>query len=66
MDCWTQTIRGKRGGQGEHTSCFLPTFFDAIFFTADGNSAVNQSQACINLGAKHIFNAYTVGCMPGV
>jgi len=37
-----------------------------MFSTADGNGAVNQSQACINLGAKHIFNACTMGCMPGV
>jgi hypothetical protein len=47
---------------------FLATFFDATFFTADGCSAVNQSQACINSGTKYIFNAYTstMGCMPGV
>jgi hypothetical protein len=37
-----------------------------MFFTADGNSAVNHSQACVNLGEKHIFNAYTTGCMPGI
>jgi hypothetical protein len=45
---------------------FLAIFFIAMFFTADGNSAVNQSQACINLGTKHIFYANTMGCMPGV
>jgi len=60
-----QTIRGKQVGQHENTSCILAIFFDAMFFTADGNGAVNQSQDCINLGAKHIFNAYAMGCTPG-
>jgi hypothetical protein len=36
----------------------------STFFNADGNSAVNQSLACINLGAKNIFSAYATGCMP--
>jgi len=52
--------------QGSWSRRNLTTFFDAIFFTADGNSAVNQSQACIHLDAKHIFNAYTTSCTPGV
>lgn len=61
-----QTIHSKQVGQHENTLCILATFFGAMFFTADGNGAVNQSQDCINLGAKHIFNAYAMGCMLGV